>query len=204
MDHERHDRGVEVAVGQPIERRTQVVYAHVEPVGASTAGEAHHLGALVEPDDLGPAIEELRRVEPGSATGVEDPESLYVPEESENRGAVIERVVGAVLGVHRVLIGECIEQRRLVRGAHAETSNGRCESPRTPGLTRNSPPACGSSASRFSERPFRAVVTYRSERSSPPNAQLVTLVTGNSTTETTSPFGSIRRTAEPPQNATHR
>lgn len=68
----------------------------------------------------------------------------------------------------------------------------------SPGTTKREPDSgCGRS------RPVRAVVTYRSVRSGPPNAQAVGRRTGSSTTRSSAPDGVWRRTAPPPHSATH-
>src|SRR5262245_39282109 len=202
VDHERHHRRVEAFLVQPVEGRAQVVYPDLDPIAASEASETNHLRALIEGNDVGPPSEEFLRVDARTASDVQDPSPAHIAEQLEDSRPVVEGVVRADLHLTLVPLRERVVERLVPRGAHGETSNGCCGSPRTSGRSRKSPPARVCSESCSSDRLFRAVVTNSSELSLPPNAQLVTLLTGNSTVVTTRPSGSNRRTAEPPQNAT--
>lgn len=95
MDHERHHSGVERPIGEPAERLAQVVDSDIEVVPAACAGEPHHLGALVQPHDLGTTREQLLGVEARPAANVEDSTSPHLSEDLENGRTIVEGVVRA-------------------------------------------------------------------------------------------------------------
>ena len=109
------------------------MHANVEAIPDSPTCETNHLRALIEADDLGPACDELLGVEAWAASGVQDPLSLHVTEELENGRAMVERVVGTVLGVELVLLREVIEER-IALSVHARRlSRSRTAGTRCPG-----------------------------------------------------------------------
>ena len=81
------------------------------------AGEANHLRALVDPDDVGAARQELLRVQAGAASRIEHPLAPNVPEQIQDRGTVVQRVVGAAGRMLLVVLSE-----RVVRGGSTDGS----------------------------------------------------------------------------------
>ena len=98
----------------------EVLHVDVDIGAQAFAGEANHLRALVDPDDDGAARQELLRVQAGAAPGIEHPLAPNIPEQIQDRGTVVERVVGAAGRMPLVVLSERVVQGRINRWLHDE------------------------------------------------------------------------------------
>ncbi|WP_326828752.1 hypothetical protein OIE13_23225 [Streptosporangium sp. NBC_01810] len=86
-----------------------------------------HVCALVEPDGVGTARDELGQIQAGPASGVQDAPTVDVADEIEDGGPVVEGVVGAAgcfvgEGLGEAVVGRC---RAQASAGEREAGGGR-------------------------------------------------------------------------------
>src|SRR5216684_8419363 len=139
------------------------------------AGEAALPGgdsriARVDAGDLAKTLV-IRNAVDDEAVDIAEAETAVLERHRERPYAEIVGVVFRKLAVARRADARHRDAPGELRVHPANLGSGR---PRTPGSSANSPPACGCGG----VRPMLALVTYRVERSAPPNMQLVGRCTG--------------------------
>src|SRR5439155_12879937 len=92
-------------------------------------------------------------------------------------------------------------RRRAGAAGPPQPAKANAGTPFTPGRMRNRPPASGCARRCPGSRRDQAVVTYSSSRPAPPNAQLVTRLTGSAIRRRSFPRAGFQRDTQPPSHS---